>query len=199
MVLQLHIIRHPKTTAADGLCYGQTDLPPDATDLQRCAQILDEHCKQYQAVDVLSSPLQRCTALAATLSSSVTLVDEFKELYFGQWENRLWDAIPHSEVNAWRDDLLHTAAPEGETVAAFYRRVCGAAIRLASQPQPAANRHQILVAHGGVIRCFYALTDQCTLANSFALTINYGSVHTFSLCKKQLSKKYAQALQITEL
>jgi alpha-ribazole phosphatase len=45
------------------------------------------------------------------------------EMDFGDWEMRLWNDIPRSEIEAWANDMTHYRPGGGESVAHMAERV----------------------------------------------------------------------------
>lgn len=172
----VYVVRHPQPDIASGTCYGQLDVAAKSLDLIRCQEVLKERFAG-QPVQVFSSPLQRCVTLAEHLNPAPEIVPDLQEMHFGRWEGRRWTDIPHSEVNAWRDDFLHTSAPGGESVQQFYNRVT-ACIEGVHWSTTATN---VVISHAGVIRCLYAWSGQHALENAQHIDIAFGSVHEFTL------------------
>jgi alpha-ribazole phosphatase len=151
----LTLVRHTRPNAPPGVCYGRTDLPaatgvePEAA---RLAALL------APADRVVSSPLRRCAALAealaAHLRAPLTLDPRWRELDFGAWEGRPWDAIPRPELDAWAADLLHARPHGGESVAMLAARTAAA---IAACP---AHERTVVVTHAGPIRAALAAWDR---------------------------------------
>lgn len=142
--MQIFLIRHPRPQVAAGICYGQLDLP--ALDVERTATRL----RQQLPADLplISSPLQRCRALAEALHPSPRFEPELMELNFGEWEGRHWDQIGAEALDAWAADLLHHAPPGGESVAMLQARSITSLNALAAEGLPAC----VVVTHAGVMR-----------------------------------------------
>jgi len=185
--VELVLIRHPAPVVAPGLCYGSSDLPADASALAECHAALlktlppDVLC----AAPIHTSPLQRCTALAARLSATpgrlagaASADARLAELHFGAWELRPWADIPRAEVDAWAADLLNYRPGGGESVLDAAARVQGFLHDLAKLAGPA-----IIVCHAGTIRLINALATGAGLrqaglrAAQAGHALAYGSVH----------------------
>jgi len=138
-------LRHPVPNAMPGLCYGRMDLDlgPDAA-----AQIV----KASQSIPVghlvITSPAQRCVALADVLAARdgcVPVRDKrLWEMNFGRWEGLMWEDIPRAESDPWAEDCWNLAPPGGERFADVCARVKAA---ISDAPEDA-----IIVTHAGVIR-----------------------------------------------
>lgn len=144
--MALILLRHTRPVGSDGICYGVTDLAP-GPDLPGEVRRL---AAQLPAVDrIVSSPLARCARLAEALTAAraVPLATDprLRELDFGAWEGRRWNAIPRAEIDLWAADLLHARPHGGETVAEMAARVAAA---LDDHAAPGV----LIVTHMGVIR-----------------------------------------------
>ena len=65
--MRLWLVRHAEVVAAEGLCYGASDLPADAAATRDAAQALARQLPQGLPMHV--SPLQRCELLAQSLKA----------------------------------------------------------------------------------------------------------------------------------
>lgn len=155
--MRLLLIRHPRPLVAPGICYGSSDL---AADPAHQAQVLAALQPEVQAAlasgaRLISSPLQRCAALAHALAERLDCPIEtdprLQEMDFGQWELRSWTDIARAEVDAWAADLVHYRPGGGENVLEVARRVQD--FRAALQRQ---QRDAILICHAGTIRLLTA-------------------------------------------
>jgi alpha-ribazole phosphatase len=151
----LILVRHTRPAAAPGVCYGRTDLaaaPGFEPEADRLAARL------APADRIVSSPLRRCTALAealaARLAAPLTLDPRWREIDFGAWEGRPWDAIPRPELDAWAADLLNARPHGGESVAMLAARTAAA---IAACPP---GERTVVVTHAGPIRAVLAAWDR---------------------------------------
>lgn len=172
-VTRLILIRHPQPAVAQGICYGQTDVPlsPGAVaSLSADARRLRGEILRLLPCHVLAwhaSPLSRCRLLADALLAAVATDGEedgspplavdnrLREMNFGDWEGRSWDDIGTAAVNAWARDIARHRPPQGESVADLAARV-GDWLVDALTPSPidpgGRPRGLVVVTHGGVIR-----------------------------------------------
>lgn len=142
--MQVVLIRHSRPRIAEGLCYGQLDVP--AEDVAATAATL--HAQLPPGLPVFSSPLRRCRALAEALHPAPRFDPRLMEMHFGEWEGQAWSAIPRAALDAWAADLLHYAPPGGESVAALQARCVASLDALAAEGLGACA----IVTHAGVIR-----------------------------------------------
>lgn len=173
--MNLILVRHPRPLVAPGICYGSSDLPVAEDELRRVAAQLRS---ALPAAPVFSSPLRRCALLARRLADDVTFDADLAEMDFGSWENRAWDDIARTDVEAWAADLLHYRPGGGENVLAVARRVQRALDAMRAH----GGDNVIVVCHAGTIRLLAALAtgqplEQAALAAAATPhQIAYGAV-----------------------
>ena len=150
----LWLLRHAQPLIAEGVCYGQLDVPADpGATLQagmRFANVMPRHAV------VRHSPLQRCEQLALALQApEASLIPDarLQEMNFGQWEGQAWSQIARTEVDAWAQDLYSYAPGSGENLAAMLQRVRAALIDSWQHDSLHGQRNVVWVTHAGVIRC----------------------------------------------
>ncbi len=171
--MDLTFIRHTQPDIAEGICYGQTDLPVADSFEYEVTAILNQG---YTADVLISSPLQRCTSLANKLGHALNLPvvidNRVKEMNFGRWEGIAWDAIPLAELDAWRDDFYTSCPHGGESVKQFTERV-----RSAIAEFQHSNKSHIIVCHAGVIK---VANSHGTTADDYATTVAFGKSLTLT-------------------
>ena len=146
----LFLVRHAQPLIEAGMCYGQLDMPAEASATLACAQALVNILPP--GIAVVTSPLQRCEQLAQALSrlqSNLTVKKDarLREMNFGGWEGRPWADIARAELQAWTDDFAsYRPGGSGESVNAFMARVAAAFDAL---PRTADT---LWITHAGVIR-----------------------------------------------
>ncbi|MDJ0366473.1 alpha-ribazole phosphatase [Hymenobacter sp. H14-R3] len=168
--MEIYLIRHT-AVQAPGICYGHHDVPLAATFAAEAAQLLPK--LPPAPYRVVSSPAQRCVALAKTVASAPTLDERLREMNFGAWENRLWAELPPAETTPWMADYVTLAPPNGETFGAVQQR---AAAFLAELAATAPTGPTLVFTHGGTIRALVCHCLEIPLRNAFQLQIDYASV-----------------------
>lgn len=161
----LHLIRHPKPQVAPGICYGQLEISAknDKAEIERLQAALPA------GLPLWSSPAQRCRILAEALHPQPVFDERLREMNFGQWEGRDWDAIPRDELDAWAADVVDFAPPGGESA----RQVLARSLQfLADLSVPEA----VLVTHAGVIRVLQAHFDGRALESCVDYRPGYASL-----------------------
>jgi alpha-ribazole phosphatase len=151
--MDLYLIRHTRTQAEPGICYGASDVPLAATHAEDCAAVAD----RLPAVQALwSSPLLRCRTLAEAIAQRSGVAPRFDarlaELDFGEWEGRRWDAIERRQSEAWAEAVWRVAPPGGQTYRELYERTGAALAQICTDD----TRCAAVVAHAGPIRAALA-------------------------------------------
>lgn len=157
--MRLFLIRHPQPEITPGICYGRSDLP-----LRQpwSADALQAHLPA--GVPVVSSPLQRCRALAAALAPDYRIDERLTELDFGAWEMQAWDDIPRAQIDSWAADPLGFAGHGGESVLQMQARVRQALADL-------DGRDCVWVTHAGVMKL--VLAELLALAQDEWLSLRF--------------------------
>jgi broad specificity phosphatase PhoE len=174
------LVRHGPTHARTMI--GWTDLPADLSDLPALAR-LNAHLPPD--APVISSDLARAVATADALGRPRLPNDpDFREIHFGQWENRSFaeiEAEAPARIRAFWDQPGTTRPPGGE-----------AWDDLTSRVWPALDRLQglapdlIVVAHFGPILAALQRAAGLTALQAFAHRIEPLSVTTLTLAPPQV-------------
>ncbi|MDN5204121.1 alpha-ribazole phosphatase [Fulvivirgaceae bacterium BMA10] len=170
--MEVYLIRHTTPNIAKGFIYGKR-LDVDVTDTFH--QEVDEIFRKIPThFDwIYTSPAKRCTKLAAQLNAPDRLEDErITEMDFGLWEGKRWEEIDDQELDAWMNNFIHEAPPEGESMKIMSERIISF-----WQEMVRKDHHRIaLVTHAGVIRIVHAAITQTPLNHAFELKVHYGDV-----------------------
>jgi 2,3-bisphosphoglycerate-dependent phosphoglycerate mutase len=164
---RLIAVRHGETAwNVDTRLQGQLDIPLNEHGLQqaqRAAVTLAD-----EAPDVIySSDLCRAHATAQALGHRIGLPVHtdpgLRERHFGQWQGHTYAEVerqwPELAVG-WRTRDPAFGPPGGETLSAFFDRCVSTLTRLA-QAHP--GQTVVVVAHGGVLDCFYRAANHMAL------------------------------------
>lgn len=172
--MDIYLIRHTKTAAINGLCYGQTDVALADTFAAEAQAIfkklpdLSDNCLVY------SSPLSRCLRLAEIFQQPVIVDDRLREVNFGDWENVRFDEIDQQALQHWTKHFVTQPPPNGESFNELCRRV-GEFWDELTASTPA--RQIVLIVHAGVIRSMLTHVLQLPPKNAFSLRVDAGSLH----------------------
>lgn len=190
----LYLIRHTRPTIAQGLCYGQSDIPlcENFPNEAREVQGRLAHCVFSK---VYTSPLQRCLLLGEALNLPLQVDSRLMEMNFGEWEKKSWDAIfASTQGKRWFENYLTTPCPSGESFADLLARVTaflqdkGVAQykqeKEGTRPTglnllPYDSSH-CLITHAGVIRALLILLCGLSPHEVFDIDIPYGHIVTIA-------------------
>lgn len=124
---------------------------------------------------IVSSPLQRCSAFAASLAESlvlpVQLEPRFREIGFGDWEGKTRDELDRldpGQIARFYQDPVKNRPPGAEPLDEFTGRVQAAFNDLVGR---FAGQSVLVVAHAGVIRAILAYTLDMPLASMYRISV----------------------------
>ena len=169
--MKLFLIRHTKVNLAKGICYGQSDIRL-ADDFEEEALKIKNSLHPFSAI--YSSPLQRCALLAQTLAENnknIIYDDRLKELDFGKWEGKSWEAIQNTiDAKHWFNDYINTPCPHGESYRDLLARISSFINELKQLP---FDEVICIITHGGAIRAFLAIINDISPLKIFETTREY--------------------------
>ncbi|MBV9672488.1 MAG: alpha-ribazole phosphatase family protein [Verrucomicrobia bacterium] len=184
--MSLYLIRHAQITYPgqndSEVCHGQIDTGFSAP-INR--QTLAKALRKGKPDCIVSSDLLRCRLLAEELARDSGIQVEFdprwRELDFGNWENRSWSEIRKEdplEFECWVKDFVHEAPHGGESFFALQRRV--------SQTMEEYRNmgHVLVITHAGPIRAALCFSLGLPLARAFELAVPFESGWFFELKDK---------------
>lgn len=174
MTTTIDLLRHGE--AAPGLCLGRDfDAPLTAMGWAQMRGALDGGIAAWDGV--VSSPLRRCAAFAEELAQHRQLPlrqePRWRELGFGVWEGRSWNALYEEEgerLLAFQRKPARHPALGGEDYPDFEARVAEA---WAGLLETARGGHWLLVTHGGVQRAILRLLLGFPVERLFGIHVPY--------------------------
>jgi probable phosphoglycerate mutase len=175
------VIRHGETAwNRESRIQGHIDIPLNDQGRWQAAR-LGQALADEPLAAIYSSDLQRAhdTALAVGEVRGVPVVttEALRERHFGEMEGLTHDEILRRwpvEGRRWRERDPTFGPHGGETLQAFYDRCVATATRLASAHP---GQTIALVAHGGVLDCFYRAANRLPVSVPRAWTITNASVN----------------------
>src|SRR5690606_27071455 len=130
---------------------------------------------------VYSSPLSRCMQLAKQFSKEIITDNRLKEMHFGDWELKLWNDIPLTDIQPWYDDFVTIPTPNGESFQDLYTRCYFSLDELRRQ------KHQkvLIVALVLIIRIIWTYLLQVPLENVIKIPVGLKELFHFHLGKNK--------------
>jgi alpha-ribazole phosphatase len=165
-------------------CYGSLDLGLSETGRTQMAQVA-ECLKSESMAAVYTSPrsraLEGARLLGAVLSCSIEIVQDLREIDFGDFEGLAYDEIAARYPDLyrqWMETPSEIQFPNGESFAAMRVRVLCAfdAIQRRREGQTVA-----IVSHGGVNRILLAWALQMPDNCIFRLAQDYAAINLLGL------------------
>ncbi len=183
--MKLFLIRHTSVDSPKGLCYGQTDVGLSST-FPVEAEMVQSSIDDIRLDAVFSSPLKRCTRLAARIARDCGYRTDprLMELNFGHWEGKYWNeisALPGSEK--WFNDFWTEACPGGESGMEMIQRIRSF---ISDNLENTDFKQVAIVTHGGPIRAFAYLLDNLPLKDAFKWKIEPGNIFEVTTREKQM-------------
>ncbi len=182
VVTTLDLLRHG--TCEGGEIYrGSTDVLLSERGWQQMNEALAGECRHTDTPPwqhIVSSPLQRCRLFAQTKADEYALpldiVDDFREMHFGDWEGQDIAHISeqHPEaVAAFYNNPAHVSPPNGESIAQLQARMLPALDQLLEQHR---GKHLLLVQHGVTIRALIGWALNMDLNHVTRIDIPYAGI-----------------------
>ena len=182
--MEIHLIRHTTPDIGKGICYGHSEVGLKASFDEECQAVLNH--LPARATAVYSSPLFRCLRLAKEISShcSIPLLidDRLKELNFGDFENKRWEAVDQKALQDWMDDYVNVKCPNGES----YRELSARVNQFLQEIFQTSYQSIIIVTHGGVMKSIDAAINKTSLEKAMEKVFDYGGIYTYTLDSKTL-------------
>jgi alpha-ribazole phosphatase len=184
MPKHIYFIRHLKTEASPGVCYGNSDVKPDKASLDEAVQKARAKLNGATAEVCYVSPLSRCTMLADRLISEDQVItsEYLREINFGRWEMVPWTDIPAEEQQEWGEDFINCKIHGGENFYDVQKRV----LTFLDEVVQTHYRSILVVTHAGLLRALLAHLLEASPRKIFAIHINYGDV----ICLEWHNKEY---------
>lgn len=174
-MIHLLAIRHAPVTV-ERVFYGRTDVPTTLAAAEAAARI-EPAVAEFTPGTIWSSDAVRCQGPAALLSQRLGVlhrIDErVREMSYGDWEGRAWDAVPRAEIDEWMAAWQTRSPPGGESVPGFTQRV-------ASWWRDLGPGSHFLMAHAGVVHCLDVVAAGLTWEETLEQRIDFLQAKRFS-------------------
>lgn len=157
---KIYIIRHGESVGnLHRICLGHTDLDLTELGLEQ-AKRTAEALENVDFAAIYSSDLQRAVHTAEPHAQkrglAVNTMSDFRELYFGNWENAsvlmLKEKFHEQFMIGWRQNFGTFIAPEGESVVAMAERMAEGMKKIASQHRGGTI---LVTSHAAAIRALW--------------------------------------------
>ena len=170
----IYLIRHPKTEAPDGICYGNSDVLPSESSLMEATEKVKLKLNGVDLDACYSSPLSRCRLLAERLieAENVNIDELLREIDFASWEMKPWSEIPQEQQKEWGDDFINCKIHGGENFFDVQKRM----VDFWKQVTQTTNKEILVVTHAGLIRAILAHLFDASPYKIFAIEADYGDV-----------------------
>ena len=174
------LVRHAEPTeTARGRCYGRLDVELSAAGSAQ-GRRLGARLAGEPVAAVVSSPRRRAVdtagAIAAPHGLAVDVLDDLRELNFGELEGRTYEEIAESrpELYAqWMEAPTTVRFPGGESYHDLHARVLHA---VAGLRESFDGRVVVAVTHGGVVRAVLADALGMPAARIFRIALDTASL-----------------------
>jgi probable phosphoglycerate mutase len=180
-VTRLLVIRHGETAwNTEARIQGHIDIPLNDKgrwQAERAAlALMDEDIHAIYSSDLLRAR-HTAQAIAEAIDKPVVLDASLRERHFGHLEGKTPDEVAAQwpqESQRWRAREPSYGPKGGETLEGFYARCTEAITRLAERHP---GQTVAIVAHGGVLDCFYRVANRVPLEAPRTWKINNASIN----------------------
>lgn len=183
-----YLMRHP-AVATTGRCIGQSDIPlseEGTTSLHDLVQVARNASPDL----IISSDLRRCRDLAEAAALQfgcpVRMDTRWREIDFGDWENRSWDEIRRADetgFDRWSLDFQHESPPDGESFHDLRKRVATA---MEDLPR---DQTALVITHAGCLRALACLLEITSPERVFDWEVPYGALFALDLESRLLVRQ----------
>jgi len=182
MTITIDLLRHGEV--AGGLrLRGYQDDPLSDKGWQQLRDVIKGKTIPWDTI--ISSPLQRCALFAEEVSKQhekpLHIKHGFKEISFGDWEGQLFSDLYKNkpeEMNRYWNNPSVATPPNGEPYDDFEARVHQAWDELIAEH---ANKHILLVAHGGTIRALLRKVINFPVPSFFKIEVPNASLSRITI------------------
>ena len=156
----IYVVRHGESVGnLHRICLGHTDLDLTALGMEQAKKTADA-LENVDFAAIYSSDLQRAVHTAephaAKRSLAVNTSPDFRELYFGNWENAsvlmLKEKFHEQFMIGWRQNFGTFTAPEGESVVEMADRMARGLIKIGSMH---VGETLLVTSHAAAIRALW--------------------------------------------
>jgi broad specificity phosphatase PhoE len=148
-------------------------------DLKSILPVTGKDCR------ISSSPMHRAVETAGLLFDNarnafdLTVMDEFSEIDFGEWDGLSWQEISNmadAQYRSWIDDPVALSPPGGESLTGFNRRVGKGLNAVIDDCLKDGIEDVYIATHGGVIRSILCSVLELSADKHWSFKIDLASV-----------------------
>ncbi len=169
--MNLYLVRHTPVNLNSKICYGQLDLEADSSFSEHCSRLLPLF-QTLKNSTAYVSPLRRCTSMAKYFYKEFNLIEDLKEINFGDWEGKSWDEIPRHQIDQWAINVCDYSPLNGESLREMNFRV----LHFMKNVEAEDIESIVLFTHAGPIRSILAHYMQLDLENTLKIHVDFSSV-----------------------
>jgi alpha-ribazole phosphatase len=174
------LVRHGELVEeARNRCYGALDFALSGTgrtQMAHAAEYLSKQALTAVYTSSLSRAVESARIIAALRSTPIHIVQDLREMNFGDLEGLTYDEIALSQPDTyrkWMDAPAEVLFPNGESFREMRSRVLRAFAAIQAESQ---DRTVAIVTHGGVIRILIAWALQMPDNCLFRLAQDHGAI-----------------------
>jgi broad specificity phosphatase PhoE len=185
MALTIHLVRHGVAEGATGRCIGQTDLALSAEGAAQCTALAGVWTPPADARLVASDlartrgSMQALCAAWGRDPAAVTHEARLREMDFGAWDGRTWEALEREDgaaLGAWMARWHEVAVPGGEGFPDVRTRAAAWLTEVRAHTPDGTTL--VAVAHAGSIRALVCHAVGLPLEAAFRLRVDHARVST---------------------
>lgn len=174
---RIMLVRHGLTTWNEiGKMQGSSNVHLSPDGLHQ-ARLLAAHCPFYTADAIYSSPLERAQTTALVLANKFNLhteiIDDFREISFGDWEGQNMREIAKSDPENFEKffkDPEQVNIPNAETFLEVQKRSMDALNKIVKIHESDKEKHIVIAAHGVVNRVILCALLEIPIKKLWALS-----------------------------
>ena len=199
---QLYLIRHGEVEERYHKVFGgcRIDMGLSPRGLKQAEAIAD-WLGDTRFDAVYASPMQRVKQTMAPLlarrGAEAVILDDLREIDFGDWTGHSWDGVQeHFGISAfdWLEVLdSATGIANGESARHLLERVQPCLLKVLRENP---HRRAAIVCHGGIIRVILAMLLELPLTKMAHFNVEYGSITVLEL---QPERKHAVEIELLNM
>jgi alpha-ribazole phosphatase len=180
-VTRVWLIRHGEPADhAKNRCYGTLDIGLSENGRRQMSHVA-QHLEADPAAVIFASPSSRAqqsaSILAANQSRPIEIIEDFREMNFGDFEGLTYDEIATRYPDLyrqWMESPTEIHFPNGENFAAMQSRVLRAFKKILHESE---GQTIMIVSHGGVNRILIAWALQMPPESIFRVAQDYAAIN----------------------